>query len=240
MNLRTVCVIAALTVMAPALFAQEEQEEQGPWAGKARLGYLATSGNTDSSSLNSGLEVSYSAGQWVHAFKAAGIFSSEDQVTTAEAYEAGFKSERNFGDHNYLFGQLHWRKDRFSGYDQQFSQTVGYGRRLIDLEKHKLNAEIGAGARQSDLADGTKENETIVRAGLDYTWNISETTSFQQAVNIESGSQNTYTESVTRLSAALVGNLALVASYTVKNNSDVPPPAENTDRFTALSLEYGF
>lgn len=240
MNVRTVCVCAALVLAAPNLPAQEEQEDQGPWEGTARLGYLATSGNTESSSLNSGFEVKYTSGQWVHGFKAAGISSSEDQVTTAEAYEAGLKSERNFGDHNYLFGQLHWRKDRFSGYDQQFSQTVGYGRRLIDRDRHKLNAEIGAGARQSDLADGTKENETILRGGIDYTWKISDTASFMQAVNVESGSENTYTESVTKLSAALVGNLALVASYTIKNNSEVPALTENTDRFTALSLEYTF
>lgn len=240
MNLRSVRVIAILMLMAPALHAQEEEDEQGPWEGTARLGYLATSGNTDSSSLNSGFEIRYSRGAWSHGFNAGGIFSSEDDVTTAEAYEAGLKSERNFGDHNYLFGQLQWRKDRFSGYDQQFSQTVGYGRRLIDKEKHKLNAEIGAGARQSDLADGSQESESILRGAMNYTWSLSETATFSQAVTVESGSENTYTESATKLSAAVVGNLSLVASYTIKNNSEVPALTENTDTFTALSLEYTF
>lgn len=240
MYLRSVCAITIMLMAAPALHAQEQEEEQGPWEGTARLGYLATSGNTDSASLNSGFEIRYTSGQWIHGFKAGGIFSSEDAVTTAEAYEAGFKSERNFGEHNYLFGQLQWRKDRFSGYDQQFSQTVGYGRRLIDLEKHKLNAEIGAGARQSDVADGTQESESILRGAMNYTWSISETATFSQAVSVESGSENTYTESATKLSAALVGNLSLVASYTIKNNSEVPALTENTDTFTALSLEYTF
>jgi hypothetical protein len=31
-----------------------------------------------------------------------------------------------------------------------------------------------------------------------------------------------------------------VLSYVIKNNSDVPAGIEKTDRFTALSLEYGF
>ena len=170
----------------------------------------------------------------------AGIHATEDDVTTAEAYEAGWKSERSFSEHNYMFGQLSWRKDRFSGYDQQFAQVVGYGRRILDGEKHKLNAEIGGGARQSDLADGTQEDETIVRGALDYSWQISENSAFGQLIAVESGSENTYTESVTKLSASLIGNLALVASYTIKNNSEVPVGTENTDKFTAISLEYTF
>ena len=239
MYVRSLCVITLLVLAAPAL-AAEEEEYKSPWAGKALLGYLATSGNTDNSNLNSAFEISYTRNDWMHRFKASAISATEDEATTAEAYEAGWKSERNLSERNYLFGQLDWRKDRFSGYDTQFSQTVGYGRRLIDQEKHQLHAEIGAGARQSDLADGTEESEMVLRGGLDYTWKLSETAAFAQILTVESGSENTYTESVTKLSAALVGNLALVASYTIKNNSDVPPLTEKTDRFTAVSLEYTF
>jgi putative salt-induced outer membrane protein len=45
---------------------------------------------------------------------------------------------------------------------------------------------------------------------------------------------------VTALRANLVGSLALVASFTVKNNSDVPVATENMDTFTALSIEYTY
>lgn len=235
---RNIVLIAALAMTAPVMAAEEEPES--PWAGKVTLGYLATSGNTDNSNLNSGFELGYTAGQWRHLLDAQAINATEDDATTAEAYDLGWKSERNLSENNFLFGRLSWRKDRFSGYDTQFSQTIGYGRRLIDSEVHQLNAEIGVGARQSELVDGTEESETIIRGGLDYTWKLSETAEFSQDFVVESGSANTYLESVTALSAKLVGNLALVASFTVKNNSDVPPLTEETDTFTALSLEYGF
>lgn len=238
MTLRCVCLISALLLAVPALAAEEEQDS--PWAGKATLGYLSTSGNTDNSNLNTAFEISYTRNDWKHSFKAHAINATEDQATTAEAYDAGWKSERDLSESNYLFGQLDWRKDRFSGYDQQFSQTVGYGRRLLDTDKQQFNVEIGAGARQSQLADGTDQSETILRGGLDYTLKLSDTAEFFQGLVVESGSENTYLESVTKLSASLVGNLALVASYTIKNNSEVPPATENTDTFTALSLEYKF
>ena len=237
MNLRGVATIALLVLAAPYAVAEEEES---PWAGKAKLGYLATSGNTNNSNLNGGFAISYSTDNWKHAFEAVAIHSAEDNATTAEAYEAAWKSERSLSESNFLFGQLDWRKDRFSGYNTQFSQTVGYGRRLIDSKAHKLNIEIGVGARQSELIDGTDESETIIRGGLDYKWQLSETAAFTQGITIESGQKNTYTESVTALSAQLVGNLALVASYTIKNNSDVLPLIEKTDTYTALSLEYIF
>jgi putative salt-induced outer membrane protein len=238
MKIRNLLMFFVLLVTLP-VFAQEE-EDNGPWDGKATLGYLATSGNTENSNLNSAFELGYTTGRWEHRAIAKAINATENQITTAEAYEFGLKSEWNLSEHNYVFGRLSWRKDRFSGYDQQFSQTVGYGRRLIDRETQHLNAEVGVGARQSDLNDGTTESETVLRGGLDYRWQLSETAEFRQDFVVESGSENTYLESVTALSARILGDFALVASYTIKNNSDVPALTEKTDTYTALSLEYSF
>ena len=242
MSLSKWVVVAALIATAPVL-AHEVEEESGPespWAGKARLGYLATSGNTDNSSLAGAFEISYSAEKWAHYFEAATFEASESNITTAEAYSAGWKSERALTEFSFLFGRLDWRKNRFSGYDKQFSQTLGYGHRLIDIEKHSLNGELGLGARQSDLADGRSESETIMTGGLYYIWSISKNAEFTQDLLVEAGQENTFFESRTAVSATLVGSLALVASYTIRNNSKVPLGNEKTDTFTAVSLEYSF
>ena len=243
MNLRMIVMFAVLT--APATLLAQEPEAENGWSGKATLGYLATSGNTENSTLNTGVEVGFATGKWAHlakasAVNASAIDASGDESTTAEAYNLGWRSERNITDHDFLFGRLEWRKDRFGGFDTQFSQTVGYGRRLIDSDKHMLNAEIGAGARQSETQLGVTEDETIFRGGLYYKWLLSETSEFRQDITAEGGEDNTYIESVTALSAKLIGDLALVASYTVKHNTDVVAPLEETDTYTALSLEYAF
>ena len=57
-------------------------------------------------------------------------------------------------------------------------------------------------------------------------------------MTVESASENTYLVSDTAVSAKLVGNLALVASDTIKHNTDVPVLTEKTDTYTALSFEY--
>jgi putative salt-induced outer membrane protein len=233
-------IFFSLVFCAPlVLFAAQEQEDD-PWSGKATLGYLATSGNTENSTLNTAVEVGFTRGNWTHLVDAFAITASENEVTTAEAYELGWKSERKLSDHDFLFGRLQWRKDLFGAYATQFSQTVGYGRHLIDIDAHKLNAELGIGARQSELQNTIKENETILSAGAYYTWLFSETAEFRQSLSMEAGGENTYVESVTAISAKLFGDLALVASYTIKHNTDVPLLTEKTDTYSALSLEYAF
>jgi putative salt-induced outer membrane protein len=217
-----------------------EAADEGPWFGNVQFGFLATSGNTDNSNLNSSFQVGYGVGKWVHTFDAFAIKATESNSTTAEAYSLGWRSERNLTERDFVFGRLDWRKDRFSGYTEQFAQTVGYGRRLIDVAPHALNAEIGIGARQAERDDGVNEDNLIVRAGLDYKWQFSETSAFTQTLAVEYGEDNTYVETVSAVTARLVGNLAMVASYTVKHNSDVLPGTEDTDTFSAISLEYQF
>ena len=242
MSLSKWVVVATIIVAAPVL-AHEEEEDTGPvspWSGNVRLGYLGTSGNTETTNMSGAFNIEYALEKWTHKFDAAAIQASEDKDTTAEAYIAGWKSERALAEVNFVYGRLDWRKDRFSGYDKQFSQTVGYGHKLIDNEKHSLNGELGFGARQSDLADGSSTSESILTGGLYYKWAFSETAEFTQDLLIEAGDENTYTMAKSALTATLVGDLALVVSYTIKNNSDVPLGLEKTDTFTALSLEYGF
>jgi putative salt-induced outer membrane protein len=217
----------------------QQQEEEG-LSGKVALGYLATSGNSESENFSLGFAGDFYGEVWHHELTGRSIRASTSGITTAEAYGLSWQSERDFAEHSYVFGRLAWDKDKFSGYDQQIREVLGYGRHFIDNDRHKLDGEVGAGARQSDLRDGTSQDETILRLNLSYKLQISETAEFEQTFGVESGSDNTYTESVTALSADVWESLAIVLSYTVKNNSDVPIGTEKRDTFTAVALEYSF
>lgn len=233
------CTIALL-LAGPAVAQEEEEEAADPFKGSFKFGYLATSGNTETSSLNTGVDATYTAGRWEHQALLSAINASEDDTTTAEAYEAAWKSGWDMTDRDYLFGQLDWRKDRFGAFDTQFSQTVGYGRRIIDTGVHLLKGELGAGARQSEDQFGVTADETIFTGSLRYTWQLSDTAEFDQLLRTEVGEDNTFSESVTAITTKLIGGFNLVASYTIKNNSEVPAGTEKTDTRTAIALEYGF
>ena len=227
-------------VLAQPIFAAEEEEEDKPLAGNIKFGYLATSGNTETKSMNTGAEATYTLEKWVHHALVAAIYAEDSSVTTAEAYEALWRSDRSLTERDAIFGRLNWRKDRFGGFDTQFSQTVGYSRKILTGPVHELSGDLGAGARQSEDQFGVSNDEFIATAGLAYKWVLSETSDFQQTFAFEIGEDNTFSESVTSISATLVGQLRLVGSYTIRHNSDVPIGTEKRDTRTAISLEYNF
>jgi len=237
---RALMALSLCFVAATAAFAQNPPTPADPLVGRVALGFLSTSGNTDSTNANAAFGLIYAPSVRSHQVDISAITATTSDVATAEAYSAKYQLRRALGPRGYLFAGLDWKQDRFSAYDQQVSESVGYGRRVLDSERHKLNLEIGSGARQAILIDGTEEDEGIVRGALDYTWVFSDETGFQQDLVIESGESNTSMELTSALRARLIGTIGLVFSFTVKDNSAVPVGVEATDRFTAISLEYVF
>lgn len=233
--------ILAMLVASAGVFAQdEESDENDPFEGAASFGYLSTSGNSDSQNVNAAFSLKWQPSAWSHEFKVSAVRAETSGITTADAQFANYSARREFGEKSFLFATLDWQSDEFSAYDSQLSETVGYGRHLVETNRHTLNIEVGGGARQADLRTGEAQDESIVRGAIDYAWDFSETAGFQQSFVIESGSSNTRSESLSELRADILGNLKLVLSYRLRHNSDVPAGIEKSDRFTAISLEYGF
>ena len=237
LNRSTILVGAALSLMSLQAFGQNEEG----LSGEVALGYLATSGNSENTNMSLNFGGDYYAEVWQHSLDGMAVKATTSNVTTTEAYGLVWQSRRELANEkNYIFGLGAWNKDKFSGYDQQLREVVGYGRRIIDGEVHSFDVEAGLGFRQSDLRNGTSEDETIQRISGNYEWKVSETATFTQVLAIENGSKNTYTESVTKLSAKVRENLAAVFAYTIKRNSDVPFGTLKKDTFTSVALEYSF
>ncbi|MCW8846680.1 MAG: DUF481 domain-containing protein [Gammaproteobacteria bacterium] len=232
--------IAALAAALLTLGNARAAEEESPWAGNVSFGYLASTGNTETESINAEARAAYSVDGWVHNGFLSALGSSDSGSTTNERYQAQYKLDKSLNEKTYLFGRLAYDKDRFSGFDHKESATVGLGRRLIENEKHLLKGEAGAGSRREELDDGTTNTNAIFLGNLDYRYTISENAEFTQTLLVEMGKDNDYMESITKLKANIVGNLAVAVSYTVKNNSNPPPANEKTDTYTAISLEYKF
>ncbi len=80
----------------------------------------------------------------------------------------------------------------------------------------------------------------MLQFGGDYRWQINEHISFKQELTVNHGSDNTYTMSLSTLESALAGNLSLLLTYRVDNNSEVPAGSRKTDTKTILALGYKF
>jgi putative salt-induced outer membrane protein len=226
--------ILAVLLLSPALARAE-------WRGEAGAGLLTTSGNSESESFNGKVLLDWKHDPWKNSFTGTAINSGDEEGRTAERYTVGDKLDWHFNPRDYLFGAVDWEKDLFGGFRERTAETAGYGRHLLTGPVHLLDIEIGAGARQTEEQDtGDKENEAIGRLGGKYKWIISDHSGFAQSVKVEYGKNNTFTESISELKLSIVGNLFASLSFTLRNNSDVPPDTKKTDTFTAVNLSYAF
>ena len=231
---RMIIILLAMMTGAPVLAAE------GPWTAKAGLGYLSTTGNSESTSVNGTFDLGYAVGRWTHELGILALGASSDGVTTAERYGLGYKAKWEIRDIDYAFAGINYEKDKVSSIEQSLSETFGYGRHLIKNDVQVLNAEVGVGYRQQTSILGEKDSSAIVRLAADYLYNISPTSKFTQTLAVESGGDNTSTIAASKLKTKIREALSLVLGFTVKNNSDVPAGFDKTDTFTSINLEYVF
>jgi len=169
-----------------------------PWKGQADLGFISSSGNSETTSVNAQLGLEQETKTWKHAIKLAAIGSTNeddagDDNTTSESYSLSLKSDRNLNDRSYIFGVADYSDDRFSGYEFQGTAAVGYGYKVIAQEAMTLLLELGPGYSHSllsatDTASSQGIEEFIYRLGEAFTWNFSDTSELSQYANFTGGS----------------------------------------------------
>jgi len=234
----TLTVLATAMLVAGNVYAEEAPKSL--WKASAELGFVTTSGNTETETLNAKAAASTDREQWRHKGEVTALKSSDAVNTTAEKYTLMAQSDYKLGGKNFLFGVITYDDDKFSGYDYRVTEAIGYGRRVIEETDMTLDLEIGPGARQSKLDSGETDSEGLIRAAAIYNWTISKTSKFGEALTVEAGEDVTVTKSVTSLSSQIEGNLSMKVTFTYKNTSEVPVGVEETDTETAITLVYNF
>ena len=239
MNYKHVFLTGVLMISAAgSVFADEAAPKS--WKGNAELGIVKTSGNTTTQSINAKAGIAYERDQWRHNAGIEILNTSTDEVTSAERYTVTGKSDYKFDALQYLFVTIAYESDRFAGFDDRTTEAIGYGRRVISRDTVTLDLEAGPGARQTRFTDGDSTSEALGRLVAAFAWKLSDTATFTEDLSSDIGQDVTINKSVTALKAQVAGNLAMKASYTVRNVSKVPVGTRKTDSETTLTLVYGF
>lgn len=239
----TQAVVATLALLAAeGVLAEDGDGTTDGWTGKGELGFVSTTGNSDTQSLNLKLEFVREGEFWRHRFGAAALMSSKNGDDDAERYAAEYQADRKLDEKSYVFGVARWDADKFGAYDPQYSVTAGYGRQFIDTDTHHTKAEIGAGYRHlEERVTGASSDDMIVRFLVDDVWRITESTEWGNRLLVESGSENTFTQFNTGLAVAMNESFAVKVGFEVRNNSKIPPDStEKTDTTTTVNLVYNF
>ena len=140
--LGVVCALAG----AP-LFAQEaetDEEEQEPtWKGSLGLAWVATSGNTDTSSVGLDFGLERKPEPWGLNFTARGNRAEDSGDKTAENFLVSARAVRSLSGRWEAFGGLAWARDPFAGYDSQTVASVGATYKAVETDRHLLAFDGG-------------------------------------------------------------------------------------------------
>lgn len=226
------------------LAVQAYAEEPTTWSGDAELGFVSTTGNTDTTTIKSRAKAEGDWEVWRNTTAFDSLNTKEDDSRSAEKYFISNKTDYKFSDVSYVFGFVSYDDDRFSGFDYQATLSAGYGRTLLsNIDNMSLSLEAGPGYRISKVEDESMDDdqeEVILRAYGNYEWQLSDSAQFGQELTVEGGDENTISKSITSLKTTIVGKLALKVAYTVKYTEEVPPENDHADTETSITLVYSF
>lgn len=240
MNSIIKCLLAVSLLACTGLAWGQDDPPEG-WRGMGEFGFVRTTGNTETESLNLGLEFVYEKEKWRHTLNAAALRSEKDGTTDAQRWSVGAQSDYKFSEKSYLFGSFRHESDEFAGFDPVTTVAFGYGRELINNERHFLLGEAGIGYRsQENASTGETEGDAIFRGRLDYRWTISPNTELGNLSLVESGSDNTFFQNDTSLSVAINAKFAVKLAYQYRYNTDPPAGKDDTDTQFTTNLVYNF
>lgn len=218
----------------------EMQPIPSTWTGEAEVGVISTTGNTKTETVNANGKISTDQVRWRFLAQMFARNTADDTGTTAERYELKMKSSYKVVNLNYLYAQINYENDRFSDYEYILTESLGFGRRIIDNNDMKLDLEMGPGLRQRNRVTGKYENDPIISASGLYAWKFSTTSKLSEDFSVQSGDDATISKSVTSITTQMGGSLAMKISYTAKRTSKVPSDTANYESESAITLVHSF
>lgn len=221
------------------------------WKGNTELGFVSTSGNTETETLNAKVKVGKETQGWKHEGTLAALGTSDNDGTTAERYSAGFKSDKKINDRSYWYGLLAYDDDRFSSFDYQASAGVGYGYKVIKSEGMNLDFEVGPGYRLnafdevraadgSLITDNYEEEEATLRVGEKFDWQFSDSAKLEQYLVALGGDKNVTTTAGLFVTSALAESLSLKVGAEYKHDKVVSAGFDSVDTVTSATVVYSF
>ncbi|PCI57515.1 MAG: hypothetical protein COB45_03700 [Gammaproteobacteria bacterium] len=250
-TLTALCLLPLVSYAASA----EDTEKKSAYTASAELGFLYKTGNTKSADIKAGFNLQYEKDKWrsVVAFNIlAKKLEKEDDAgneefeTTDNKWDILTQTNYTIGEEgkNYLYGNLAYEQDKFSGFESQSSFSAGWGRHWYETETSSFFADIGPGVKYDvSRATDTSNTSFIIQAQALYTHKFNEHVEFKQYLvakqATESGENSIY-KSETSVTAQLIDSLQLKFALRIDYDTEVEPEFENTNTETSMTLIYNF
>ena len=208
--------------------------------GRVRLGGFRTSGNTDTAGLAASADLKREGIDWRHKLRLEATYQESNGVASRERYSATYEPNYKIDPRAYLYGSAQFESDRFLGYTERYSVSLGGGFSVLTGPKLRLSIEAGPGFRHTDFTDRSNETSLAARASADFRWQVAPTVTLTQVASAYVQNPNSTVSSRSALSSKLLGPLSAELSYDVQYESNPTPGRTSTDTTSRVSLLVDF
>lgn len=254
--LSALCLLPLVSYTVTAAAAKKEKPE---FTASAELGFLYKTGNTKSADIKAGFNLKHEKDKWLSAvafnilakkLEKEDADGNEEFETTDNKWDILTQTNYTIGEEgkNYLYGNLAYEQDKFSGFESQSSFSAGWGRHWFETETSSLFADIGPGVkhdvtRATDTDESRSSSNFIVQAQALYTHKFNDYVEFKQylvAKQATKSGDNSVYKSETSVTAQLIDALQLKFALRIDYDTEVEPEFENTNTETSMTLIYNF
>lgn len=223
--------------------------------GDMEFGFMINRGNTNSTSFKLKGNLYQDFEKWRNQFKLDTLYKRDrndetgDEEVSADRifvsgqgnYKLNVKNESFF-----IYGD--YERDKFSGLEFKSTIATGYGNRLYQGSKNKVDIDVGPGLYRSvaDQETATEEDETktgyLLRLALQWERTVSARTRFNQDVSYEQSLSglNSRLKSETSLISKIMGDVSLKFTYMYRYNSKPEEDKLKYDSELSATFVYSF
>jgi len=237
------CVLGAAPVFAQEAEAEEEEKEP-KWIGSLGLAWVATSGNTDTSTLGLDFGLESKPEPWGFSFAARGNRADDRGMQTAENYLVTARAVRKLGKRWDAFGGMAWAKDPFAGFDSQSVASAGATYSAVESERHLLSFDMGLAYTWEDRIPPNQDVDFAGGLfGLSWEWKLGANSKLVERLvflpNFDD-SADWRLNSLTSIEAAINEWLALRFGYDIRHRNQPIGDAKSTDTTSTASVVFNF
>ena len=224
--------------------------------GDTEFGFILSRGNINSTSFKLKGNLYQDFEKWRNQFKIDTLYKRDENDDTGDSdvtanrvfvsaqgnYKVGVKNSSFF-----IYGD--YEEDQFSGLKFKSTIATGYGARVYQGTKNKVDIDIGPGlyrsvADEDSTVSDSEENKTgyLLRVAMQWERLVSKRTRFNQDVSIEQSLSglNSRLKSETALISQVIGAVSLKFAYMYRYNSKPEDDKLKFDSELSATLVYSF
>ena len=247
-----VAALAAFTLVAVPAGAEEDAPTG--WTGEGSVSAGVTTGNTETTDLGVGIDMTRDTGVWAFGVEALADYGEIEGAESKNRWFLAGNVDRQINDRLFGFARASYEQDEFSGFDSRAFIGGGLGYDILIGDKSSWTVRGGPGLKIDEIGEiittdatgatvitpGVTEESFSVVASSDFAY------AFNDNVKLTNGTTALYAETSTQLTnslaltASLSDALSARISFDVRHDTEPPAGFEATDTATRFSLVYGF